>query len=177
MAMTMYTGFLPLTALYSILLGLSTQILALHTTIHLRPVPLRRLNVSLAEPQHLRCYTEDDASSPVDEDVCNPVIKKINERRDRARYLHVKGVDCPLSFTAHGTPCEIHLDSESPSAEDNFTPRSIAQQALMILDVCDYESFGGVATIGHKGFVVMVDSGLESRVKLAGKGGNGTERD
>ena len=177
MAMTMYTEFLPLTALYSILLGLSPHILALHTTIHLPPVPLRRLNVSLAEPQPLRCYTEEDTSFPVDKHVCSPVISKINDRRDRARYLHVQGVDCPLSFTAHGTPCEINLDSESPGAEDRFTPRSIAQQALMILDVCEYDSFGGVATIGHMGFVVKVDSGLEGRLKLAGKGGNGTERD
>ena len=177
MAMTMYTKILPLTALYSILLGLSTQILALHTTIHLPSVPLRRLNFSLAEPQSLRCYTEEEFSFPVDEHICKPVIERINERRDRARYLNVKGVDCPFSFTARGTPCEINIDSESPRAEDRFTPRYIAQQALIILDACEYENFGGVATIGHRGFVVKVDSGIEGRLMLAGKGGNGTEKD
>ena len=176
--MTMYSEFLPLTVLYSILLGLSTQILALRTTILFPPNPLRHLNVSLADPQPLRCFTEDDTSFPVDEHVCNPVLERINLRRDRARYLNFKGADCPVSFTARGTPCEIHIDSQSPSAEDRFTPRSIAERATMILDECEYEHFGGVATIGYRGFVVIVDSGLEGRLKLAGKGGrNGTERD
>ena len=180
--MIMFSEFLPLTALYSILLGFaSTQIHALRTTIHFLPAPLRHHlnnNVSLiADPQPLRCYTEQDTSFPVDEHVCQPVFEKINLRRDRARYLTVKGVDCPLTFAAHGTPCEIHLDSDSPRAEDRFTPRSIAQKARLILDDCEYESFGGVTIIGQRGFVVRVDSGLEGRVRLVGKGGNnGTER-
>ena len=173
--MRMYSGFLPLAALYSIWLGMSTPILALRTTIHLPTAPLRRLNVSLAEPQPLRCYTGRDSSFPVSERVCSPVIDKINERRDRGRYLNIKGVDCPLLFTTLGTPCEIKLDSVLPTAEDRFTPRNIAEKAIMILDECDYESFGGVAIIGHQGFVVKVDSGREGRLKLAGNGGNGTE--
>lgn len=176
--MTIFSEFLPLAALYLILLCLSTPILALRTTIHLPAAPsLRRLNVSFAEPQPLRCYTQEDSSFHVNERVCNPVIERINERRDRARYLNVKGVDCPLTFTAHGTPCEIKLDSVSPTAEDRFTPRRIAELALWILDECEYEGFGGVATIGYRGFVVIVDSGLEDRLKPAGKGGNGTGRD
>ncbi|CAF9909704.1 MAG: hypothetical protein HETSPECPRED_009500 [Heterodermia speciosa] len=177
MAMTMYFEFLPLTALYSILLNFSTQIVALRTTIHLPPAPLRRLNASLAEPQPLRCYTEEDASFPVDEHVCKPVIERINARRDRSRYINVKGVDCPLAFTAPGTPCEINLESQSPRAEDRFTPRAIGERALMILDECEYESFGGVAAIGYRGFVVRVDSGLEGWVEQVGEGGNnGTGR-
>ena len=173
----MYSEILPLAALYSILLGISTPILALRTTIHLPPAPLRPLNVSLAEPQPLRCYTELDRAFAVSERVCGPVIDKMNERRDRARYQIFRSVDCPLTFTAPGTPCEIRLDSLLPRIEDSFTPRNIVQKAIMILDECDYESFGGVATLGYKGFVVKVDSGLEVRLKLAGKGGNGTATD
>lgn len=160
-----------------LLINLSAQILALRTTIRLPSPPLLRHNVSLAEPQPLRCYTEEESGFPVNRDVCEPVLNNMYQQRDSGRLFTVKGTQVPIRYDRLGTPCDISLSCHSPSDEDRFTLREIAQRASLILYKCADEMFGGVALLGHRGFIVRVDSGLAGRLKLAGRRRNGTDVD
>lgn len=106
--------------------------------------------------------------------MCNSVLDKMIERPDSRRYFTVRGAECPLLITAIGTPCVVNVDCRSREDEDRFTSAGIALRAKWILEECDDESLGGVARLGHRGFMVRVDSGIVSRRKPGRGGRNGT---
>ena len=160
--------------LYATLLKLAVQTLALGQTFRTPDVQSTRLNISVAEPQPLRCFDDDDIFFPVSTHVCNPILDQLYERRGSGRYFTIRGLDGPKRFGATGTPCAITLDCHSSRDEDRFTYRDIAQHDLLILEECEFDSLGGVAPMGSRGFFLRVDGGFEARIRPAGHQWNAT---
>lgn len=170
---TPFSNLLFLIGLHVILSTFSTQTSALRTAVQLPSPRLLRLNITVAEPQPLRCYSEEESGFPVNREVCSALLRDMFNQRNAARLFTVKGTEVPIRYDTFGTPCVISLRSRLPSDEDRFTVREIAHRAVVILQECADEMFGGMAVLGGNGFFVRVDSGLE--LKLAGGRGNSTD--
>ena len=127
-------------------------------------------STSFAEPQTLRCYTEEESGFPVDRAVCAPVIQSIYDMRGSSRTYLMKGIACPIIFDAIGTPCQITLVSNTPQDEDRFSKKNVAEVALKILAECDKEKFGGVGILGTRGFAVRVDTAFDDHRRPLGIG-------
>lgn len=63
-----------------------------------------------------------------------------------------------IPVSTQGTACAITLESETTSAEDQFSFRVVALTAYSILETCEIPGLGGRVRLGTEGFFVRVDA-------------------